>query len=73
MTHKGFTVKSLRNMTLKCLAVKITLQYAHLITLSDEKSGTMLFKALKPGFVENKGQSGPLSVESKTQQGDDPK
>ena len=30
--------------------------------MSDEKSGTMLFKALKTGFVENKGQSGPLSV-----------
>ena len=27
----------------------------------------MLFKALKTGFVENKGQSGPLSVVSKTQ------
>ena len=38
---------------------------AHLITLSDEKNGTMLLKALKTGFEENKGQSGPLSVESK--------
>ena len=38
-----------------------------LITLSDEKSGTMLFRALKTGFVEKKGQSGPLSVVSKTQ------
>ena len=37
-------------MTLKCLAVKISLKYAHLITLSDEMSGTMLFKALKPGL-----------------------
>ena len=27
----------------------------------------MLFKALKTGFEENKGQSGPLSVDSKTQ------
>ena len=27
----------------------------------------MLFKALKMGFVENKGQSDPLSVVSKTQ------
>ena len=34
-------------MTLKCLAAKITPKNAHLITLSDEKSGTMLFKALK--------------------------
>jgi len=36
--------------------------------LSDEKSGTVLFsEALKTGFVENKEQSGPLSVDSKTQ------
>ena len=54
-------------MTLKRLAAKITSKNAHLISLSDEKSGTILFKALKTGFVENKGQSGPLSVESKTQ------
>ena len=38
-----------------------------MITLSAEKSGTMLFKALKTGFVENKGQAGPLSADSKTQ------
>ena len=37
-----------------------------MITLSDEKSETMIFKALKTGFIENKGQSGPLSVVSKT-------
>ena len=37
-------------MTLKCLAAKITPQNAHLITLSDEKSGTMLFKAVKRVF-----------------------
>ena len=30
-------------MTLKRLAAKITLKNAYLITLSDEKSGTMLF------------------------------
>ena len=55
-------------MTLKRLAANITpTKNAHFITLSDEKSGTMLFKALKTGFVENKGQSGPLSVVSKTQ------
>ena len=53
-------------MTLKRLAGKITPKNAQLITLSDEKSGTMLFKALKTGFVENRGQSGPLSVDSKT-------
>ena len=53
-------------MTLKRLAAKITPKNAHLITLSDEKSGTMLFKALKTGFVENRRQSGPLSVDSKT-------
>ena len=44
-------------MTLERLAGKITSKNAHLITLSDEKSGTMLFKALRTGFVENKGQS----------------
>ena len=54
-------------MTLKRFAAKITPKNAHLITLSDEKSGTTLFKALKTGFVENKSQSGPLSVVSKTQ------
>ena len=27
----------------------------------------MLFKALKTGFLENKGRSGPLSVDSKTE------
>ena len=27
----------------------------------------MLFETLKTGFVENKGRSGPLSVDSKTQ------
>ena len=40
---------------------------AHLITLSDEKSETMPFNALKKGFVENKEQSGPFSDVSKTQ------
>ena len=54
-------------MTLKRLAAKITLKKENLITLSDEKSGTMLLKALKIGFVENKGQSGSLSAVSKTQ------
>ena len=47
MTHMGFTVNYERNMTLRRLAAKITPKNAHLITLSDEKSGTMLFKALK--------------------------
>ena len=54
-------------MTPKSLAAKITRKNAHLITLSDEQSETMLFKALKTDFVENRGQSGPLSVDSKTQ------
>ena len=54
-------------MTHKRLAAKITSKNAHLISLSDEKSGTILFKALKTGFVENKGQSDPISVDSKTQ------
>ena len=62
MTHKSFTVKSLTKYY-----TKITLKNANLITLSAEKSGTMLFKALKTGFVENKGQAGPLSADSKTQ------
>ena len=44
-------------MTLKRLPAKITPTNTDLITLPDEKSGTMLFKALKKGFVENKGQS----------------
>ena len=52
-------------MTLKRLAAKITIKNAHLITLSDEKSGTMLFRALKTVFVEKKEQSGPLSVKPK--------
>ena len=47
ITHMGFTVNYERNMTLRRLAAKITPKNAHLITLSDEKSGTMLFKALK--------------------------
>ena len=54
-------------MTLKCLAAKITPKNAHLITLSDEKTGPMLFKALKRVFLENKGQSGSSSVVGKTQ------
>ena len=32
------------------LASKITHKNAHLTTLSDEKSGTMIFKALKTGL-----------------------
>ena len=62
MTHKSFTVKSLTKYY-----TKITLKNANLITLSAEKSATMLFKALKTGVVENKGQAGPLSADSKTQ------
>ena len=49
-------------MTLKRPAAKITHNNAHLITFSDERSETMLFKALKT--LENKEQSGPLSVVS---------
>ena len=62
MTHKSFTVKSLTKYY-----TKITLKNANLITLSAEKSATMLFKALKTGFVENKGQAGPFSADSKHQ------
>ena len=61
-THEFYS-----KMTLKRLAAQITLKNSHLITLSDEKSGTMLFRVLKTGFVENKGQSGHLPVVSKTQ------
>ena len=53
-------------MTLKRPAAKIPHNNGHLITLSNERSGTMLFKALKTGVVENKEQSGPFSVVSKT-------
>ena len=68
MTHMGFKVNHQRNMTLKCLPAKTSKHInAHLITLSDEKSGTMLSKGLKKGFVENIGRSGPLLVVSKTQ------
>ena len=45
----------------------MTHKNAHLTTLSDEKSGTIPLKALKTGFVENKGQSDPLPVVSTTQ------
>ena len=58
-------------MTLKHLAAKITNKNTHLIRivghLTKKKSGTLLFKALQTGFVEEKGQSGPSSVVSKTQ------
>ena len=40
----------------KRLVAKVTPKNAHLM----KKNGTM------PGFVENKGQSGPLSIVSKT-------
>ena len=53
-------------MTLKRPAAKIPHNNGHLITLSDERSGTMLFKALKTGVVKKKEQSGPFSVVSKT-------
>ena len=38
------------------LAAKIIPKNAHLITLCDEKIKMTLFKAIKTGFVENKGQ-----------------
>ena len=53
-------------MTLKRLAAKITHKNAHLITLTERVEQCYLIKALKTGFVENKGQSVPLSVVSKT-------
>ena len=51
----------LRGQPLKCLAAKITPKNAHLITLSDEKSGTMLFKAGK-GFSVMPQQAKPLHI-----------
>ena len=66
-TH-GFYSKIINEIWhLSVLLLKITSKNARMITLSDEKSGTMLFKDLEMGFVENKGQSGPLSVKSKPQ------
>ena len=41
-------------MTLKRPAAKIPHNNGHLITLSDERSGTMLFKALKTGVVKKR-------------------
>ena len=37
-------------MTVECPAAKISHINAHLMTLSDEKSGTMLLKGLQNGF-----------------------
>ena len=51
-------------MTLSVLMLRLPIKTHIWATLSDEKSGTMLLKTLKTGFVENKGQSGPLSVVS---------
>ena len=68
MDHMGFTLKSLTKYDTKRLTAKITPKNAHLITLSNEKRAEQCyFKALKTGFVENKGQSGPLSADSETQ------
>ena len=52
MDHMGFTVKSLTKYDTKRLAAKITLKNSHLITLYDEMSGTMLFKALRTSFCK---------------------
>ena len=66
-TH-GFYSKIIREIgNVSVLLLRVHLKNAHLITLSDEKSGTMLFKALITRFVENKGQSGPWSVDRKSQ------
>ena len=61
-TH-GFYSKIINEMeNLSVLLLRLLLKT---ITLSDEKTGTMLFKALTTRFVENKGQSGPWSVDRK--------
>ena len=54
-------------MTLKRLAAKITLKNAIWSYCLMKRVEQCYFKALKTGFVENKGQSGPLSADSKTQ------
>ena len=46
----GFTVTSKRNITVERPAAKISHINAHLMTLSEEKSGTMLLKGLKNEF-----------------------
>ena len=62
MTRERLYCRLLRKFATKRPAVKSNHISVHLITLSDKQSG----KALKTGFLENKGQSGPLSVNSKT-------
>ena len=49
-THGFYSKIIKKNMTLKRLAVNVNPKNVHLITLSDEKSGTMLSKALKTGL-----------------------
>ena len=62
MVHntRGFTVNALTKYDahFKRYAAKITHINAHLITLSDESSETMLLNGLK----KNKEQPGPLSI-----------
>ena len=48
MRNMGFTVSYYK--TLKRPAAKVNHIFAHLITLSDEKRGTMLLKGLKNEF-----------------------
>ena len=64
MTRDSVYGRSLGNLFLKRPAATSIHISVHLITLSDKKNGIIL--ALK-GFVENKGQSSPFSVDSKTQ------
>ena len=68
-THGFYSkiIDELWHLIIECLSVKITPKNAHLITLSDEKSGTMLFKVLKTVVETKAGQSGPLGFVSKTQ------
>ena len=55
-------------MTLKRLAAKITLKTHIWSYCLMKRVEQCYFKALKTGFVENKGQSGPLSADSETQE-----
>ena len=56
-TH-GFYSKIIKEIgNVSVLLLRLHLKNAHLITLSDEKSGTMLFKALGTSFVIRDNQA----------------
>ena len=54
----GFYSKIIKEIgNVSVLLLRLHLKNAHLITLSDEKSGTMLFKALGTSFVLRDNQA----------------